>query len=47
MIEHALALMLDFFGLLRRKAFMEMIRAGRADQPTLSPPDFAATGSKP
>lgn len=40
MIEHALELMLNFFGLLRRKAFMEAIRAGRADQPALSPPEF-------
>jgi DNA-binding transcriptional MerR regulator len=41
MIERALPLMLNFFGLLRRKAFLENIRSGRAAEAALSPPGIA------
>lgn len=37
MIDHAFGLMLNFFGLLRRKAFFEAIRAGGADETALPP----------
>lgn len=38
MIERALELMLNFFGLLRRKAFMEAIRTGDVTEATPTPP---------
>ena len=41
MIEHALPLMLNFFGLLRRKEFMRNIRTGRAAETLLAPPGVA------
>ena len=37
MIERALPLMLNFFGLLRRKEFLAGIRTGKPAEPTLSP----------
>jgi len=48
MIERALPLMLNFFGLLRRKEFLNNIRTGRTDETALAPPGTApATSSRP
>ena len=38
MLEHALPLMLNFFGLLRRRAFLDNIRTGKADEAALALP---------
>jgi DNA-binding transcriptional MerR regulator len=47
MIERALPLMLNFFGLLRRKEFLKAIRTGGAAERTLTPPGVApATSSE-
>jgi DNA-binding transcriptional MerR regulator len=45
MIERALPLMLNFFGLLRRKEFMKAIRTGDAAERTLTPPGVAPVTS--
>ncbi|WCT73769.1 MerR family transcriptional regulator [Sphingomonas naphthae] len=45
MIERALPLMLNFFGLLRRKEFMRNIRTGQVAETVLPPPGLAPVTS--